>query len=258
MNGGKSMLEKVEVYYFSPTGGTKKVAEEFAEKISKDIRMINLASSDKIQRYTDSELTVIAAPVFGGRIPAIVSEKIKNLHGISKKAVSLVVYGNRAYEDALLELNNALEDADFEIVASGAFVAQHSIVPEVAHGRPDDKDLAEIRDFAEKVMRIVEKETVNRFKVPGNFPYKQPMSVPATPISLESCNHCRNCVKACPVDAITIQDTVVTDPSKCILCMACTSACHKKARVLPQPLNEKMRQMLDAFKNVRNKNEMFM
>lgn len=61
---------------------------------------------------------MVAAPVFGGRIPSIVAEKLNELEGHGKKAVTLVVYGNRAYEDALLELNNVVEDRGFQVAAS--------------------------------------------------------------------------------------------------------------------------------------------
>ena len=65
-------------------------------------------------------------------IPSVVREKIKTLAGEGKKAVTIAVYGNRAYEDALLEMNDILIQGGFTVIASAAFVAQHSIVPEVA------------------------------------------------------------------------------------------------------------------------------
>ena len=45
---------------------------------------------------------MIAMPVFGGRIPAVAAEKLGELKGSGKKAVTLVVYGNRAYEEQML------------------------------------------------------------------------------------------------------------------------------------------------------------
>lgn len=50
---------------------------------------------------------------------------------------------------------------------------------------------------------------------------------------------------------------MVTDAAKCILCMACIHACPKQARILPLPLQQKTDNMLAAFKDVRNKNEVF-
>ena len=96
------------------------------------------------------EVVVFAAPVFGGRIPKLVTDKIRKLHGNGKRAVTLAVYGTRAYEDALLELNRAVEGQGFQVAASAALIVRHSIVPEVGAGRPDEKDQEEIRDLQER------------------------------------------------------------------------------------------------------------
>lgn len=250
------MLNQTDLYCFSPTGGTKKVGYEFAQAVSKKVNFIDLAGD--CSGSTKSDLAVIAVPVFGGRIPAINSEKIRSLQGMGKKAVTLVVYGNRAYEDALLELNNSAKESGFEIVASGAFIAQHSIVPEVGQGRPDAKDKEEIRAFAQKVMERMESGIKKEIIVPGNVPYKAEMKRLATPISLSSCSLCEKCAAVCPVDAIHIQETVVTNPEKCILCMACTSVCPEHARVLPDALREGTEKMLSVFKTVRRENETFL
>lgn len=108
--------------------------------------------SDKKSPLSTPEggLSIIALPVFGGRIPAFVAEKLKHIRAEKKKAATIVVYGNRAYEDALLELNNIAEESGFEIVASGAFVAQHSMCPEVGEGRPDEKDFEDIKTLGKK------------------------------------------------------------------------------------------------------------
>ena len=100
------MADKMDIYYFSPTGGTKKVSSIFAAALGRDVVWHDLGSKQTISEEPQGELTVVAAPVFGGRIPSIVRDKIKKLDGKGKKAVTIAVYGNRAYEDALLELKS--------------------------------------------------------------------------------------------------------------------------------------------------------
>jgi len=249
------MSDKMEVYYFSPTGGTKKVSDIFAAAVGKDVVWHDLGDKQTPMKQPQCELIVVAAPVFAGRIPSVVREKIKTLAGEGKKAVTIAVYGNRAYEDALLEMNDILIQDGFTVIASAAFVAQHSIVPEVGAGRPDAEDIKEIRIFAEAVKSSTSAENV---QVPGNRPYKPEMNVVAAPLSLPSCTACGACAKICSTDAISnVDGKMATDAAKCILCMACIHACPKKARILPPPLQQKTDNMLAAFKAVRNKNETF-
>lgn len=249
------MSDKLEVYYFSPTGGTKKVSSIFADAMGKEVIWHDLGSKEPMAEQPE-EMIVVAAPVFGGRIPSVVREKIEKFSGSGKKAVTIAVYGNRAYEDALLEMNDILIKCGFAVIASGAFVAQHSMDPEVGTGRPDQEDAKEIRAFAEAVRN---KKNTDGVHVPGNHPYKPEMKVPCTPISHSACTRCGACVKVCPTDAISITAKgITTDKGKCILCMACTHVCPEHARVLPSPIQGMMKLMLGKLKNVRNKNEMFL
>lgn len=126
------MSDKMEIYYFSPTGGTKKVSDIFAAAVGKDAVWHDLGDKQTPTKQPQGELIIVAAPVFAGRIPSVVREKIKTLAGEGKQAVTIAVYGNRAYEDALLEMNDILIRGGFTVIASAAFVAQHSIVPELA------------------------------------------------------------------------------------------------------------------------------
>lgn len=253
------MINTTYFYYFSPTGGTKKAGELFCEKISSNVKKIDLGAHDNNAEKPESDLVVIAAPIFGGRIPELVAEKLKKVNGEGKKAVTLVVYGNRAYEDALLELNHVAEEQGFEVIASAAIIAQHSMAPEVGKGRPDDLDRQAIHEFAQSVLDKIDSNTNESVKVPGNYPYKEAMSMPVTPMSLPSCNQCGKCETVCPTEAIDIKEkAVVTNIEKCMLCMACTAVCPQHARILPPPLKEKMEQMLGALKTVRRENEFFL
>lgn len=250
------MSDKMEVYYFSPTGGTKRVSSIFTDAMEKEVVWHDLGSKETMGEKLEGEMIVVAAPVFGGRIPSVVREKMEKLSGMGKMAVTIAVYGNRAYDDALLEMNDILIKRGFTVIASGAFVAQHSMAPEVGAGRPDQEDEKEIRKFAEAVKNSTSTENIH---VPGNHPYKPEMNMPVTPLSLPSCTMCGKCARVCPTNAVSITDgKVATDAEKCIFCMTCTYGCPEKARILPPPLQQKMEQMLGALKNVRNKNEIFL
>lgn len=251
------MLKTVDFYYFSPTGGTEKAGKAIASAVAEAVNAISL--SDKAVRNPSSDVIVVAAPVFSGRIPAIVADKIAELNGEGKKAITAVVYGVRAYEDALLELNNIVKNSSFEVVASAALVAQHSIVPEVGAGRPDKADIEEIQQFAKNALNALEDGKTVTVAVPGNYPYKEVKKGSANPISLAACTGCGYCASVCPTEAVTLTDKeVLTDVDKCIMCMACAAKCPAHSRVLPPPIQEGLTQKLSLFKNIHRENEFYL
>ncbi len=250
------MLKTVDFYYFSPTGGTKKAGEVLASEIAETVIEVNLA--EKTVNNPSSDVVVVAVPVFGGRIPAIVADKIAKINGEGKKAITAVVYGVRAYEDALLELNDAMKNSGFGVVASVALVAQHSIVPEVGAGRPDQADIGEIQQYAKRILNAIEDGKTDSVAVPGNCPYKDSMKVPATPISVSSCVGCGYCASVCPTEAISVtSEGVATDAGKCLMCMACVAKCPTKSRILPPSIQAGMTQKLGTLKDVRRENEFY-
>ena len=252
------MFNTVQFYYFSPTGGTKACGECFCKAIANNVSAINLGLEDATFNG-DCDLAVFAMPVFAGRIPAVAAEKLAALNGNGMKAVTLVVYGVRAYEDALLELNNVVKESNFTVVASAALVAQHSIVPAVGQGRPNEEDKASIAAFTQQVMAKLVSGDVSPVTIPGNFPYREVGNMPFTPVCLPACGKCGACVAVCPTKAMVMDDEgIKTDVDSCILCMACTAACPKKARVLPAPVQKNMNEKMSALISVHRENEYFL
>lgn len=254
------MLISVDFYYFSPTGGTKKTGEAFCKAIAYNVNGVNLGDREAVISGTPGSLAVVAMPVFGGRIPVIMEEKLAMLNGSGKNAVILAVYGNRAYDDALLEMKDILNKRGFKVVAAAGLVAQHSIITEVAAGRPDAQDIADIQAFAQKVLEKLEAGNETEVEVPGNYPYKERKpSAPAPVSDDEACIQCETCVDVCPTGAITVEgDQVVTDQEKCIFCLACTAVCPQVARDMLEPVKEKMMGFLGGLIPVHNENEYFL
>ena len=87
---------------------------------------------------------MIAFPVFGGRIPALAAQRLKELEANGAKCAIVVVYGNRAYDDALVELQDLSESCGFRVVAAVGASVEHSIVREYGAGRPDKADIEEL------------------------------------------------------------------------------------------------------------------
>lgn len=101
--------------------------------------------------FSEEDLCIIGVPSFGGRVPAIALERIKALSGNNATAILITVYGNRAYEDTLIELEDTLIEKNFTCQAAIAAIAEHSIMHQFATGRPDQNDLTELASFAQKI-----------------------------------------------------------------------------------------------------------
>lgn len=252
---------QISLLHFSPTGSSRKIGLHLASALSPHVREYDLSSPSAISRAEQHhDAAIVAVPVYGGRIPARAAEAIRQHKGDATPAVSVVVYGGRAYEDALLELNDLLAELGFLVIASGAFVARHSIVEEIAAGRPDAEDVREADAFADKIrLRLgTLPDSFSRVKVPGGRPYKDFNPSPVAPVASEACTFCGRCAKYCPVSAIPLENPKATIAEKCILCMRCVHICPRHARKLPAEYTGKVLGFLRAVAPERAANEVFL
>ena len=191
---------------FSPTGGTKKVADQISCYLGNITNTVNLIRHDvsfsDVTVPSDS-LAVIAAPVFEGVIPDIAIERLKEIQGNHANCVVIAVYGNRAYDDGLIQLKDTAELCGFNVIASVAAVAEHSIMRQFGSGRPDEEDSKELKKFAEEILEKLssEKELSTDYFVPGSHEYKRLGNLNVVPKASASCTGCGKCADACPTGA---------------------------------------------------------
>ena len=235
--------EKWIIAHFSPTGGTKKIADAIAAGFNIPVVEVDLTKADSSATLGDNDALMAVLPVYAGRVPQISLERLAALKGNGQKAVAVVVYGNREYEDALLETKDALEANGFFVVAAAAFIAEHSIVRSIANRRPDTEDEALCRQFATDVM--AKADDAAPVQVPGNTPYKELKPSAFHPAANESCLKCGACAQQCPVRAIPLDDPSQTNNDLCINCMRCVQICPQQCRALPDAFLNMITQMLN-------------
>ncbi len=152
------------------------------------------------------------------------------VHGNNACAVLICVYGNRAYEDTLVELQDIAKQAGFRVIAAITAIAEHSIARQFAAGRPDEQDAQQLSAFAkqirEKLIAGDEKEPA----IPGNRPYKKAGKAGMVPKPTKECVQCGVCAKKCPVQAIDLDNPQKVNRDACISCMRCVSVCPHSAR----------------------------
>ena len=265
-------IDEVRLIYFSPTRTTKSALMAIAEGLGAGrVEHLDLtpagAESQEIEEIRD-ELVIIGTPVYSGRVSLSAVKRLQRLKAKGTAAVIVAVYGNRAYEDALLELKNIVAGAGFTPVAAAAFVGEHSFATEtrpIANGRPDAQDLRKAKAFGEAVREKMERMGVptepRSLAVPGNFPYRErakPSKV--TPVTRKGvCTACGKCVEFCPTAAITIEDdSVVSDGNICILCCACVKDCPEGARVVEDPAARERTEKLSTNCKERKEPEVYL
>lgn len=247
-------FEKAYAVYFSTSDNSKKTAVAVAGGIAAAVEKIDITDNAVMPSKTEfaaDEIAVFCAPVFSGRIPAVAMKKFFAIKGNGTPAVVLVNYGNREYDDALLEMLDNLTLNGFVPVAAGGFIGQHTF-GEIASGRPNAQDLAEAEEFgkkvAEKLAGVATACEAGEVKVKGNRPYKAYGKAAFQPLAdKELCINCGACAVKCPAAAISLEDpSSAPDPEKCISCFKCIKVCPTAARKMDTPQYGEFFKMITA------------
>ena len=246
-------IKTVWAVYFSGTGTTQKVATTLAKSVAQSLGAgyqeysFNLPQArEKELTFAPEDLVVLGVPVYAGRVPNLLLPYVQNkIHGNGALAVPVVLYGNRNFDDGLIELRNVARDNGFHPITAGAFVGEHSFSRILGAGRPDEEDMALVQQLADKTAQMVKELTeppAQAVEVEGCDPirpYYTPRDRHGEPIKdflkakpvtdPDKCVKCGLCARLCPMGSIDPND-VSNVTGKCIKCCACVKKCPKGAK----------------------------
>lgn len=260
-------MKKLNTMYFSATGTTKKVLNEIADRLLKNIDILKGDTIDftlpDIRKnsvlFFKNDILLIGIPVYAGRVPNVLLKYLNSIKGEASKAIPIVLYGNRNYDDALIELNDILINNGFDVIAAASFIGEHSFSYTLAKNRPDASDLSIARDFGDEIYNKIKKNIDKDLNIKGLHPYRKyyipkdqvgnPVDIrKVTPKTNNTCIDCKLCVEICPMGSIDYEDVSILN-GICIKCGACIKRCPTNSKYFDDEgyLRHK-RELEDEFK----------
>ena len=245
-------LGKIWAVYFSGTGTTRRTVERIAGGIASRLNLpaesvdfSRPAVRQETLRFGEKDLVVFGTPVYAGRVPNVLLPFLRErIVGGGALAVPVVLFGNRNYDDALIELRNILAADGMHPIAAGAFVGEHSFSRVLGADRPNAEDEALMDEFAARVAALaagLDAAPVKSVAVRGQEPlrpYYTPRDRAGNPINilkvkpktdLSRCGSCGLCADLCPMGSIDPAD-VSAVRGICIKCCACVKGCPTGAK----------------------------
>lgn len=247
---------KVTAVFFSPTCNTEKYVTEMVQVTGEMPEVINVTSRDSEERvFGPDELVVFGAPVHGGLIPEIAARRFSKFKGTRTPAVIVASYGNRHYDDALVQMQDILSAQGFLPQGAAAVIGRHTF-GEIQTDRPNAADLEEARDFMKRLLASERKEEA--LALPGNRPYlaKGVKGRFRPQTKKELCVGCGMCVRDCPVGAIA--EDCATISEECISCFRCIRHCPMKGKFADSDLYKQVAAMMTEKLSVPRPNEFYL
>jgi len=257
---------RLQLIYFSPTGTSRKIVHAVATGFAaKEVAIVDLTRNRRQEqkRFSDG-VAIIGCPVYAGRVPEVCLKRMAGFSANGIPAVLVGLYGNREYEDALVELRDVVTASGFNVVAAGAFIGEHSYSTAeqpIATGRPDLSDLKKAEAFGRQIAeKLAAGDVGGELAIAGNIPYRErpPLGGIAPETNAATCTLCGTCAKACPTFVISVGSEVVTCAENCVMCCACVRQCSSGARRMLHPLLQERREMLIQNCNQRKEPELFL
>ena len=245
-------IRTVQGVYFSATGTTERVvtcvAKAAAMVAGAEYKSFSFSlplAREQLLEFTNEDLVVIGIPTYAGRVPNLLLPFIREkILGNGALATPVTLFGNRNFDDALIELRDILQGNGFYTISAGAFVGEHSFSTILGADRPDDEDMALAAKLGEETAKKIQhmySPPAEAIPVKGEVPlrpYYTPRDRHGNPINIlkvkpktniSKCVKCGLCAAVCTMGSID-PDDVSSVTGICVKCNACTKKCPAQAK----------------------------
>ncbi len=241
-------MKRIVEFYFTGTDTTKNVVHRIGKNLKEELNLEEVdydfslpSSRNTPPKFTEDDLVIAGVPTIAGRVPNLLLPYLNTMEASGAKVVTIALYGNRNYDDCLMELSKIFEEHGGVVIAGGAFIGEHSFSKILGKNRPDDEDYKVIDEFSKKIVEKIKAQDFSKVIVGGEYPlrpYYTPRDRHGNGIDIrkvkpktdmEKCTDCKLCAEICPMGAINY-DNVEEVPGICMKCCACIKKCPVEAK----------------------------
>lgn len=243
-------MSKIEIYYFSGTGNSLKVAKDLSKDLNADlISVVSLFDKDTVK--SDAEMIGIVFPIYDFKAPMNIDDFIKKLQ-LKKETYFFAVctYGVLPLK-TMKKLKKVFDNLRFELSAGFTVKMPHN---GIGYKKiPKEKQDKMFANWNNKRKEIIDHLNHRNTVIIENnnslyYLYLGAILLRMMPILFrmlkqvilhgwsslgfvvnKDCNSCTLCERICPVDNITIKKGIPEWSDKCINCFACLHWCPKEA-----------------------------
>ncbi len=235
---------KTNIYYFSGTGNSLKVALDLAAELENDentVKIIPIVKAMEEELDLACDRIGVVSPVYMWGLPKIVNRFLGKLK--TDKYVFVIATNAGSIAGTLIEARKLLASHGTELSAGFSLVMPSNYTP--FGGAPPERRQQELFFLATKRIKeiagivreekkgILEKGFILKNIIMTGFVRR--MSLPQIPkicqnfLADDKCVGCGTCVKVCPVDNIELVNDRPKWQDNCELCYACLQWCPKEA-----------------------------
>ena len=249
-------LTQITAAYYTGTGRTELVVMSVARRLGERLSLpvVERSYATPYDRrfpltFSPTELAVVGSPTYAGRVPNLMLPYLNTIQGSGTLAVPIVTFGNRAFDNSLIELRDLLEQGGCRTIGAAAFACQHAFSEVLGKGRPDAEDMGELLAFADALAEKLLNGPLPDGPIPvegkpgpdygGYFAPHDRNGVfidirKVKPLCTDACTQCGLCAELCPMGAIDPDDCTLV-PGKCVKCGGCVKFCPLGAKYFEDP-----------------------
>lgn len=223
---------KYDIFYFSGTGNSLKIAREVAERLESDRpKKIKATRKSAAPEYSENIGVVFPTYVFG--IPNIVREFLESLSGV-KRAFAIVSHGGMPGA-SLSQADDIFSRKDIDVIGLFSIKMPDNYI--IMFDREKEEKITHLIEKQEKaveeIVDSIESGSKENVKLAGRIPLKAINRMFVKRLKKtgdgfycdEKCTECGVCQKICPVENIYIEDGKPRWKDRCEGCMACIQWC---------------------------------